>query len=998
VPALASAPHSGTEPQSADQDSGDRRWSWRDWYLVVVLGGVMAFCLGPSLVGLRTLISVNLLTPNYPFNAIAGNQSLGHERCSGDTINAAMPGIAHVRAQLFAGHLAAWQNVVSGGGPLSSVPDLGLLDPLSLPYLILPLWLAPAFVVLLSFIAAAGGTFLFLRLLGLSRPASTLAGLVFATSGFMVMWTNWPQTRVAALIPLLFWAVERLIQRTRLVDVVPVAVVLASMIFGGFPVITGYSIYLVVGYFIVRVFLRHRFELSAWVRTAGLAALGIVLGALVTMVQLLPFVDFYRHADLAYRTGDAKEGLPFAGLITLVAPNSNGLCVAGHPTFGGVNPIELVAFVGAAAMVLAICGAAFGGAGGRGRVLGVRAYFAIAVVVIVFLGWGSPPFRVLTAHLPAFADNFIGRIRSVLGFALAVLAAVGFDWVTRGRQPAPAVTTAERRRRTGRWVWIGVVWAGALVAGVVVLVAVHHAAVLDQHWSDVKHAIWIPFVLIVVALALVAASRIFPRRGPLVAFVVLPLLVAAQSAQFFHAVLPGDNPSDFYPVTATHRYLAAHLGDDRFASSGGTMYGGTALYYDLRTPTGHFFTEPAWRDLLQAVDPKVMLSPTFSNFSPTLDQTTVGDQPILDRMGVKYFVLPPQDLAGTVVPVGPTDGALRLGAGTATCTVTTAPLTGVTFQLAAPAVASDAARGFTVSVAVHYGAHTLPSARYFIGPAPAGPISIAVPGESVVAGDQARVTIRATGVAGGLRLASANGSPACSLVRPVADGLRLVYADAGSIIYRRLDAMPRIRWASRAVVIRTASGRIAALEHGLPHDEVVLDAPAGTASGRGARFSDVQDNNDDRISATVTSRGAGYLVVADAMQQRGWTVTVDGHPAHLLPADEAMVAVPVPAGTHTIEMRYRAPGQLTGAVISFLAVIALVVILLRERARRRHRPRHRRRGHGADPEAAGAGGTAASGAGEGPTPEPDETRDVPDPLVDREPRGDTDPTRSLPTS
>ena len=72
------------------------------------------------------------------------------------------------------------------------------------------------------------------------------------------------------------------------------------------------------------------------------------------------------------------------------------------------------------------------------------------------------------------------------------------------------------------------------------------------------------------------------------------------------------------------------------------MYPSTALYYGLRTPTGHAFLEPDWKALLVQVDPSVMLSATLSDFSASLNQNTIGRQPILDRMGVKYFVLPPR--------------------------------------------------------------------------------------------------------------------------------------------------------------------------------------------------------------------------------------------------------------------------------------------------------------------------------------------------------------------
>jgi hypothetical protein len=269
-------------------------------------------------------------------------------------------------------------------------------------------------------------------------------------------------------------------------------------------------------------------------------------------------------------------------------------------------------------------------------------------------------------------------------------------------------------------------------------------------------------------------------------------------------------------------------------------------------------------------------------------------------------------------------------------------LRGVTFQLAAPAVLANANRGATVFVTVQTGTRTLSSARFLNEDVPAGPMSIAVPGEDVDEGVPLQVTVRETGIAGGLRLASEAGSPACSLVSPRSDGLRLVAANAGAIVYQRLDAMPRIRWASRAVVVPDADARIVALTRGVPPDEVVLDAPAGSPSGRGATITHIDDTDDDRITARVTSQGSGYLVVADAMQQPGWSVTVDGQPANLIPADEAMAAVAVPEGVHTVEFRYRAPGQLTGAVVTVLAVLALVAIVVWDRFRRRHHPRHAR--------------------------------------------------------
>ncbi|HTF11886.1 MAG TPA: YfhO family protein, partial [Asanoa sp.] len=108
-------------------------------------------------------------------------------------------------------------------------------------------------------------------------------------------------------------------------------------------------------------------------------------------------------------------------------------------------------------------------------------------------------------------------------------------------------------------------------------------------------------------------------------------------------------------------------------------------------------------------------------------------------------------------------------------------------------------------------------------------------------------------------------------------------------------------------------------------DQVVLDsAPPVAPAGRPAAV-DVTDDGTDDIAARVDAQGAGYLVVADALQS-GWAATVDGAPATLVPADNGMVAVAVPQGTHTVRLAYRMPMHNVGAWVSGFALVVLIGI------------------------------------------------------------------------
>jgi hypothetical protein len=168
-----------------------------------------------------------------------------------------------------------------------------------------------------------------------------------------------------------------------------------------------------------------------------------------------------------------------------------------------------------------------------------------------------------------------------------------------------------------------------------------------------------------------------------------------------------------------------------------------------------------------------------------------------------------------------------------------------------------------------------------------------------------------------------------------------VFADPGAVIYQRLTALPRIRWASASDVVPAGSAQVTALQQGLAPSTVLLSRPEPMAGPGGSASIEVTEDSGDRISARVRAKGAGYLVVADPMQLPGWSVTVDGRPARLVPADYAMVAVGVPAGQHIIVYSYRAPGELVGAAVTLVAIIACGALLwadLRLRPRRTGTP------------------------------------------------------------
>ncbi|MCU1595808.1 MAG: Protein of unknown function, rane YfhO, partial [Frankiales bacterium] len=563
---------------------------------------MVLLALGPSLVGARVFASSDLVLSYAPWSASQPATAKPDNPCVSDPADGFIPAAAEFRRELLKGDVAQWDSLASGGAPLGAVPSNAVWSPLSLPFLALPTWLAPAWVKLLEMMVSIGGTFLLLRRLRLARAPAVLGGLIYTTSGFMISWTNWPQTRTAAFVPVFLWSLERLVQLRTARAIVPVAVAVAGLLLGGFPSVTGYAMYLGAPYLIFRV-LQSR---ERPVRTMTFGGIGVVLGALVVAFQLLPFAGQVAGLDLSVRHQVPAQHLPLLSLVTAALPNAFGNC-PDRNYVGPLNQIEINAYIGSAVLVLVVVALLR-----RRRAespAGVRGFFAVAALITVVLGWVGGPALKLAQHLPVFSNNPVGRIRVILALCLAVLAAMGYDALLRARED----------KRDRRW-WLEVaVWAGlAVVAALVVtrlrnnLRPTEHLAVSDRQtlYAGIATAV----VLVAVFLARTRLHRM--------AVAVIPVVVVGQALNAVLPFWPQIPKHDFYPTTAQHAYLAAHLDHERFQGLGFAMFPGTNVYYGLRSLGGHAFTATTWKDMMVAADPMAFRTPTFSTLDPRPETIT----------------------------------------------------------------------------------------------------------------------------------------------------------------------------------------------------------------------------------------------------------------------------------------------------------------------------------------------------------------------------------------
>jgi hypothetical protein len=84
--------------------------------------------------------------------------------------------------------------------------------------------------------------------------------------------------------------------------------------------------------------------------------------------------------------------------------------------------------------------------------------------------------------------------------------------------------------------------------------------------------------------------------------------------------------------------------------------------------------------------------------------------------------------------------------------------------------------------------------------------------------------------------------------------------------------------------------------------------------------------SSDEILLRTSSGEPGFVHVLEAYDP-GWAATVDAAVAPLLPANGFAMAIPVPAGSHTVRLRYSTPGRAMGAGLSLLSLALLALIV-----------------------------------------------------------------------
>lgn len=514
---------------------------WRrypDVFGVASLVGLVVAYLSPALVDGGSFGSFDLVIPLTSLGA-GIYPAVPHNNLNSDVVSQMAAWNAFDWRAVHHLQFPLWNDLTLLGVPhflnfesaVMSLPDLvSYLAPLRFAFLV---------AVAMKLLIAGTGTYVFCRIIGLRPIASSFGGGTYLLSGAFANWTTWPLSDVLSWIG---WIAALVVlsyrHPGRIRYVVGLAASVAWCIYGGFPEANAFVIVSLSVIFAVAVAIGalRRGGVDLW----GVARVvaGLLAGAAIAAPLWLPGLQVIHLAHRVTETG--FPGDPARSLVLSVAPGYYGLPIKGSTWFlSGPNYYETVVYVGVICLVLALVAVV------RWWNRPVVAGLALAAVVAVALSYQTKSFHLVQDLLNHHGLGQIEwlRMRTVLGFVLGVLAAIGLETLlaTKG-EPRTVITYV-------------VVTAGALVAtGLLVaralteqLPQLEHQLRVDSLWWPVGCAV----SCAVAAVMFVASSR--PKREALRRSLVTAGALVLTGAQFGFLVFSGVGINSyshhFYPVT-----------------------------------------------------------------------------------------------------------------------------------------------------------------------------------------------------------------------------------------------------------------------------------------------------------------------------------------------------------------------------------------------------------------------------------------------------------------
>lgn len=250
------------------------------------------------------------------------------------------------------GQWPLWNPYILTGTPLLANFQTAAFSPVNIVYWLTDDLSAWTVQIIFQHIAAAIFTYILLRNWKISQLSSVLGSLVYAFSGFNLIWSQWNgHTLSAAYIPLIILSMDKFFSTFKAKWGALFSITLCLQLFSGYPQSVLYTILAGVIFWFINIRLTKQFLIT----TLLLSLFGLV-GLGLSMPQVLPGYELTKYSQRDIEPHPYEWAfLPYEKMITFFAPDYFG----NHSTANYWGPQDYTSntgYVGVIALLLSTFG------------------------------------------------------------------------------------------------------------------------------------------------------------------------------------------------------------------------------------------------------------------------------------------------------------------------------------------------------------------------------------------------------------------------------------------------------------------------------------------------------------------------------------------------------------------------------------------------------------------------------------------------------------------
>ncbi|HET6260912.1 MAG TPA: hypothetical protein VFG99_01580, partial [Chloroflexia bacterium] len=427
-----------------------------DWAMAGLMLALAFAFMAPGLPPLRVAAPMEFILPLQPWQRYYPEVSSPF--IGGDLLYFLLPWRHWAQDEFLAGRFPLWASGPGGGMPLHASMQPSVLYPLHLLWVLMPIGAGLGIIMALKLWLAGLGMWRFLKALNLHPAACALSALSYMFSASIVNWLPWQISGVMLVLPWLLWVVYLWWEKGARLALVGLSLLVGCAVLGGHPE-TLFLLGITTAVWTLGLLLASGGTWRSRLAKASGTSVAVALGFAIGMVQLLPFLDVLGMSNqFVLRSSanpDAKAAiyLPVEYLLDWLAPRSQGYQpdrVLGGP-FGFTESNGYVGLVSIVGLGLVLVGAL------RRRLKPSLALPWLAIGIFAFLVVYDGSVGRTIRLLPLFTDSINVRWVTILGFAIIMLSAFGWDWLARAAPGGDHTGTGRWRRMAipAAWAIIG---------------------------------------------------------------------------------------------------------------------------------------------------------------------------------------------------------------------------------------------------------------------------------------------------------------------------------------------------------------------------------------------------------------------------------------------------------------------------------------------------------------------------------------------------------------